>query len=97
MSKQQKAGDRKGASRPRGGEGVPPAAGARREKLLHDRLEAIERADDRTAAFDPHRAGLGEDAMEDLLDGEESNAAYREEAKRVTPTLGPSEEGGGEH
>lgn len=96
MSKQQKPGDRGRTSPARAGaDGAPPLA-ERSGKIRRDRLDTIERADDRTEAFDPHRGGLDEDPIEDLLDGEESDAAYREEARHVTPTLGPTDDGGSE-
>jgi hypothetical protein len=58
-----------------------------------DRLDLLERADDRTRAFDPHHGGLDDDAIDELLDAGQSNAAYRREASWETPTLGPDIDG----
>lgn len=68
----------------------PPPPGGHGD-LRHDRLDTIEWADDRTRALDPHH-GLDEEPIEDLLDGGESDAAYREEARQVTPTIDPESE-----
>lgn len=54
-----------------------------------DRLDTIEVADDHTEHLNPHRGGVATDPIEDMLDEGESNAAYKDEADRVTPTLGP--------
>lgn len=59
-----------------------------------DRFDMIEAADDMTERLNPHRSGAASDPMEDLLDGNESNADYKDEANQVTPTLGPSDETG---
>lgn len=61
-----------------------------------ERLDTIEWADDRTAALDPNRGELDEDPVDDLLEGRESDADYRAEAKRVIPTIGPDAEQGKE-
>jgi hypothetical protein len=77
-----------------------PVGGAARSRergdVGQDRLDAIEWADDRTRALDPRRGGVDRDPVEDLLDGTESNADYRREAARVTPTLDPEAGGRGE-
>lgn len=71
----------------------PARAGERGGDLRHDRLDTIEWADDRTRALDPHHGGLDEDPIDDLLEGGETNASYRAEAKQATPTLDPENEG----
>jgi hypothetical protein len=72
--------------------GEPVRPGGRTGNVRRDRLDTIEWADDRTAALDPHRGGLNGDPMEELLEGRESDADYRKEARRVTPTPGPASE-----
>jgi hypothetical protein len=56
-----------------------------------DRLDTLEWADDRTADFDPDRGGVDQDPIDDLLEGRQADADYRDEARRVTPTLGPED------
>lgn len=68
--------------RPAGGHGDP----------RHDRLDTIEWADERTRALDPHHGGLDEEPIEDLLEGGETDASYRAEARHVTPTIDPASE-----
>jgi hypothetical protein len=58
------------------------------------RLDTLEWADDRTAALDPHRGSVDRDPMDDLLEGRRADADYREDANRVTPTLGPDDPAG---
>ena len=72
--------------------GEPGRPGGHGGDLRHDRLDTIEWADDRTRALDPHHGGIDEDPIEDLLDGDETDASYRAEATRVTPTLDPESE-----
>lgn len=59
-----------------------------------DRLGTIEAADNRTARLDPHRGSATTDPIEDMLDSGESNADYKKDANRVTPTLGPPDQTG---
>jgi hypothetical protein len=61
------------------------------DDIRRERLDTIERADDRTAALDPNRGGVDQDPIDDLLEGRQADADYREEANRVTPTLGPED------
>jgi hypothetical protein len=70
--------------------GEPARPGEHQGDVRHDRLDTIEWADDRTRALDPHHGGLDEEPIEDLLEGGETDASYREEAKRVTPTVDPA-------
>lgn len=72
-----------------GAAGRPPRPGEHGGDIKRERLDTIEWADDRTQALDP-QGGFGDDPIDDLLDGAESDATYREEARRVTPTLGPA-------
>jgi hypothetical protein len=58
----------------------------------HDRLDTIEQADNRTERLDPGRASASTDPVEDMLESGESNADYKDEAHRVAPTLGPSDQ-----
>jgi hypothetical protein len=60
-----------------------------------DRLDSIEAADDRTGRLDPGRAGTTSDPVEDMLDAGQSNAEYEEEARRVAPVPGPSDQADG--
>jgi hypothetical protein len=71
----------------------PARAGEHGGDVRHDRLDTVEWADDRTRALDPH-AGMDEAPIEDLMDGGETNASYRAEARRATPTLDPESESG---
>jgi hypothetical protein len=56
-----------------------------------DRLDTIEEADNRTERLDPERASATTDPVQDMLEAGESDADYEDEARRVTPTLGPSD------
>ena len=60
----------------------------------NDRLDTIEKADNRTESLDPERASATTDPVEDMLDAGESNADYEDEARRVSPTLGPPDVNG---
>lgn len=60
-------------------------------ELRRNRLDTLEWADDRTAALDPNRGGVEQDPIDDLLEGRQPDTDYREEANRVTPTLGPED------
>jgi hypothetical protein len=75
-----------------GAEAAPQRPDERGGDARRNRLDTIEWADDRTQALDPHRGGLDEDPIGELLDGGESNAHYREDARHVTPTLGPEDD-----
>ena len=66
----------------------PARAGEHGGDLRRDRLDTIEWADDRTRALD-RPAGMAEAPIEDLMDGGETDAAYRAEARQATPTLDP--------
>ncbi|MGN2247645.1 hypothetical protein ACFWZ3_13240 [Frateuria sp. GZRR35] len=81
--------DGAGADHPAGEPARPAGTGG---DVRRDRLDTIEWADDRTRALDPHHGGLDEAPMEDLLDGGETDAAYRKEARQVTPTIDPASE-----
>lgn len=83
------AGNRRGDAGTEAGRGEPPAADAAPGDAHRQRLDTIEWADDRTQALDPH-TGLDETPIDDLLGGGESQATYREQARHVTPTLGPA-------
>ena len=61
-------------------------------KGSNDRLDTIEKADDRTESLDPERASATTDPVEDMLEAGESNADYEDEAHRVAPTLGPPDQ-----
>ena len=69
----------------------PHKDGGHLNDIRRERLDTIERADDRTAALDPNRGGVDQDPIDDLLEGRQADADYREEANRVTPTLGPED------
>ena len=69
----------------------PARPGERGGDVRHDRLDTIEWADDRTRALDAHH-GLDEEPIEDLLEGGETDASYRAEARQATPTLDPEGE-----
>lgn len=71
----------------------PARAGEHGGDVRRDRLDTIEWADDRTRALDRH-AGMEETPIEDLIDGGETDAAYRAEARQATPTLDPESESG---
>ena len=61
-------------------------------KGINDRLDTIEKADNRTESLDPERASATTDPVEDMLEAGESNADYEDEAHRVAPTLGPPDQ-----
>ncbi|MGN2254608.1 hypothetical protein ACFWZ4_14610 [Frateuria sp. GZRe12] len=73
----------------------PARAGENGGDVRRDRLDTIEWADDRTRALDRH-AGMEETPIEDLMDGGETDADYRAEARKATPTLDPESERGDE-
>ncbi|HET6807327.1 MAG TPA: hypothetical protein VFH59_17975 [Frateuria sp.] len=77
----------------------PARPGEHGGDVRRERLDTIEWADDRTRSLDPQRGGLDEDPIDDLLEGGETDAAYRAEARRATPTPGPGssddDDGGG--
>ncbi|MCX7513104.1 hypothetical protein [Frateuria sp. STR12] len=60
----------------------------------HDRLDAIEQADNRTEHLNPGRGSVSTDPVEDMLEAAESNADYKDEANRVTPVQGPPDQSG---
>jgi hypothetical protein len=70
---------------------TPDRSDDTRGKDRRDRLDSIEEADNRTERLDPERASATTDPIEDMLDADESNADYKDEAHRVSPTLGPSD------
>jgi hypothetical protein len=72
--------------------GEPARAGEHGGDVRRSRLDTIEWADDRTRALDRHHGGLDEDPIDDLLDGGETDASYRAEARQATPTLDPESE-----
>ena len=85
----QPAGTTKERSATRPGEQQAP-----HEAMKRDRLDTIELADDLTEQWNPQRGGADDDtdSVGEMLEGRESNAEYRHEADRVTPTIGPDEE-----
>jgi hypothetical protein len=91
--------DPRAAQPPTGSETARPASGTdeqahAHEALRRNRLDTIELADDHTEQMNPHR-GSSDDALDsvgEMLEGRESNAHYRREARRVTPTIGPDED-----
>jgi hypothetical protein len=92
MNRQRNQGDtrRRGADAARAND-LPHEGGGHGTDARRERLDTIERADDRTAALDPNRGGVDQDPIDDLLEGRQADADYREEANRVTPTLGPED------
>lgn len=91
------AGGRQGAGDPGAAKAAVPAGadehGAPRETMKRKRLDTIELADDLTEPMNPqHAADDVDDGVGEMLEGRESNAHYRHEANRVTPTLGPDED-----
>lgn len=71
----------------------PARPGEHGGDVRRERLDTIEWADDRTRSLDPHQGGMDEEPIEDLLDGGETDAAYRSDARHATPTLDPESEG----
>lgn len=92
MNRQRNQGDngRRGADGARAND-ARSEAGGHGGDARRDRLDTLEWADDRTAALDPNRGGVGQDPVDDLLEGRQTDADYHEEANRVTPTLGPED------
>ncbi|HEV2621331.1 MAG TPA: hypothetical protein VGU65_04475 [Frateuria sp.] len=82
---------RAGAAEPTRAADAPHQDGGHLNDIRRERLDTLEWADDRTAALDPNRGGVEQDPIDDLLGGRQANADYREEANRVTPTLGPED------
>jgi hypothetical protein len=65
---------------------------AARDQRKHDGLDTIEKADNRTERLNPHRGSATTDPVQDMLDTGESNAHYKDDANRVTPTVGPPDQ-----
>jgi len=102
---QRNSSDKPGGRQGAGDAGAGPPAGkaatsgherdtAPRDAMKRERLDTIEMADDLSEEMNPHRGGSEEDtdSVGEMLEGHESNAHYRREARRVTPTIGPDED-----